>query len=84
MLRAAAPLRPRPARYDVAVTSSSEGQRVVRQLRHDLDDVYDLVAGQDARLEGIEGRLGRLEVAQQTLLTTQQQVLQLLQELRDR
>lgn len=68
----------------MAVTSSSEGQRVVRQLRHDLDDVYDLVAGQDARLEGIEGRLGRLDVTQQTLLTTQQQVLQLLQELRDR
>lgn len=56
----------------------------MRQLRPDLDDVYDLVAGQGAQLEGIEGRLERIETTQQQLLTTQQQVLELIRELRAR
>ena len=59
------------------MSTGPEGQRVVRQLRHDVDDVYELLSEQGDRLETIEGRLERIEGTQQEMLT-------LLREIRGR
>ena len=57
------------------MSSDPGGERLVRQLRHDVDDVYELLTEHGGRLGEIESRLGRIEAGQQ-------QVLELLRETR--
>lgn len=50
------------------MSEPAEGGRVVRQLRHDVDDVYELVSTLQESVTGLadsqNARLGRIEATQ--------------------